>query len=118
MTDIPDEAGPTTNEELIDRPVLVIRLRTAAARTPPPPDARPMRVATASGSIYKLDPHTMTAVRLADSGAELRRDGERLGLLSWPEPAVGECLELHLMVREDGVPTVRLTTPVVRVDRR
>jgi hypothetical protein len=39
-------------------------------------------------------------------------------LLSWPEPVLGECLELYLMVREDGVPTVRLTTPVARIDYR
>jgi hypothetical protein len=57
----------------------------------------------------------MTAVRLRNAGAELRRDGETLTMLGWPEPLVGDCLELHLMVREDGVPTVRQTTPVLRV---
>ena len=73
---------------------------------------------TASGSVYKLDPHTMTAFRLSDGGAELRRDGERLAPLSWPKPVVSEDLVLLLLVCEDGVPTVRRTTPVVLIDLR
>jgi hypothetical protein len=118
MTDEPDQNGPDTGDDPIGAPALVIRLRVAAEPTPPPPGARPMRVVTFSGSVCKLDPRTMTAYRLPDGGAELRRDGERVHLLSWPEPVLGECLELYLMVREDGVPTVRLTTPVVRIDYR
>jgi len=83
---VPDSPGPFTTDaaDLADGERLVIRLRVplAALTDPPPPDACPIRVVTASGSIYKFDPHTMTAFRLPDSGAELRRDGEHMHLLS------------------------------------
>ena len=73
---------------------------------------------TAAGTVYKLDPHTMTAFRLPDRGAELPRDGERVSLLSWPDIVMGERLMLLLLIREDGVPTVRRTTPVGRINYR
>jgi hypothetical protein len=44
-------------------------------------------------------------------------DGEVLALLSWPSPLVGRGMELQLLVREDGAPTVRFTSDVVRVER-
>lgn len=115
MTDSPNQ--PSRDDgELTDGPALVIRLRVAPAPVPPPPDAPRMRVTTESGTVYELDPRAMTAVRLRSGEAELRRNGEQLRLLGWPTPTVGQCLELQLMVREDGVPTVRRTTPVLRVE--
>lgn len=107
------EAGPATG----DHPTPASR-PAAAAVSPPPPDARTTRVVTAAGTIYKLDPYTMTVFRLPHRGAELSRDGERVPLLVWPEPVMGARMELHLVLGEDGVPTVRRTTPVVRINYR
>ena len=59
---------------------------------------------------------TSSAVASA-SNAELRRYGEQLRLLIWPHPGVGYGMELQLMVREDGIPTVRQTSAVLRIDR-
>jgi len=70
MTDVPDPVGPDTRDDLADGPAPVVQLRITLAPTPPPPDARPTRVLTVSGSVYKLDPHTMTAFRLPDGGAD------------------------------------------------
>jgi hypothetical protein len=67
------------------------------------------------GSTYLLDRTSMTVLRLRRNGDELRRDGEPLPLLRWPTPRVGWSMALELMVREDGAPTVRTTTPVVQV---
>jgi hypothetical protein len=118
---VPDIPGPSTadaaDEELPDGSQLVIRLRIplSAPTAPPPPDALRTRVVT-EGGVYELDPHALTAVRLGRTGAALRRDGETLTMLGWPEPVVGVGMVLHLMVREDGVPTVRWTSPVLRVE--
>jgi hypothetical protein len=40
----------------------------------------------------------------------------RVPLLRWPLPVLGECMELHLLIGEDAVPTVRRTTPVGRIN--
>jgi hypothetical protein len=77
-----------------------------------------MRVITAAGTIHKLDPHTMTAFRLPARGADLRREGERVQLLRWPEPVLGERMELHLILGDDGVPTIRRTILVGQVNYR
>lgn len=91
-----------------------------AARRPAPPGARRARVYTLSGTVYDLDPATMTATRhrRAD-GATLRRDGEGLDLWTWPAMTVGRPLQLLLSVREDtGDPTIRLSTPVTVIEDR
>ncbi|UOY01640.1 hypothetical protein [Blastococcus sp. PRF04-17] len=108
----PADDGGTTE------PTVVLRVHLAgpAPRTAPPPDATPMRVVT-DGAVYVFDPDTMTALRLPRDGTELRRDGEPLALLSWPDPVVGRGMELQLQVREDGVPTVRFTSAVRQVQR-
>ena len=41
-----------------------------------------------------------------------------MGLLSWPNPVAGRPLVLYLMIRDDGIPTVCQTTPVVRINLR
>lgn len=112
MTDFHDQFTDPDEE-----PVLVIRLRLSLpAPAEAPPGARPMRVVT-EGAIYEFEPDAMTAVRLRRDGAELRRDGEQLKLLIWPNPVVGYGMELQLMVREDSVPTVRQTSAVLRIER-
>lgn len=78
-------------------------------------------------STYVLDLDAMTATRLPGTGAgalpglppvetaDLRRDAEPIPLLARPEPVVGRPLELLLQVREDGIPTVRVTNVVCEV---
>jgi hypothetical protein len=112
--------GPSNDPLAVDaaaEPTLVIRvtLGNPAPRTPPPPDATPMRVVT-EGAVCLFAPATMTAVRLRRDGAELRRDGEPLMLLSWPEPIVGHSMALQLQVREDGVSTTRISSTVLGVE--
>lgn len=48
--------------------------------------------------------------------AELRRDGERIEVVSCDPPVVGRRWDLLLDLRKDGVLTWRNTTPVVRVE--
>ena len=101
-----------------EEPQVAIRLRLPGPvpRTAPPPGATTMRVVT-EGAVYEFDARSMTAVRLRRDGSHLRRDGEPLALLSWPEPVVGRGMELQLLVREDGLPTTRFTSLVRRVER-
>jgi hypothetical protein len=75
-----------------------------------------MRVVT-DGAVYHFDGRSMTAVRLCRNGIHLRRDGEPLALFSWPEPVVGRGMELQLLVREDGLPTIRFTSLVRQILR-
>jgi hypothetical protein len=116
----PDRAGPEPPDDNGEAgvPWLVIRLRIPgpAPRTAPPPGATTMRVVT-EGAVYEFDARSMTAVRLRRDGRHLRRDGEPVALLSWPEPVVGRGMELQLLLREDGVPTCRVTSLVRRVER-
>ncbi|SDO34616.1 hypothetical protein SAMN05660199_01765 [Klenkia soli] len=79
-----------------------------------------MRVYTLSGTVYDLDPATMTATRhRRGDGVTLRRDSERLDLWTWPTMTVGRPLQLLLSVREDtGDPTIRLSTPVTVIEDR
>lgn len=77
-----------------------------------------VRVRTVSGTTYLLDPHPRTVVRLpGEEAGELRRDAEPIPLLRWPAPVVGEPMVLLLRIRDDGIPTVRTTTPVLHVGR-
>jgi hypothetical protein len=109
---------PADGDDGTDVPPVVISLRLPGPgpRTPPPSGATTMRVIT-EGAAYLLDPVSMTAVRLRRHGATLRRDGEALTLLSWPTPVVGRGMQLQVLVREDGVPTIRFTSAVVQVEQ-
>lgn len=51
------------------------------------------------------------------TAADLRKDRERIPVLHFTEPVVGEPWRLVLDVRGDGIPTVRSTTPVRAVER-
>ena len=93
-----------------------VHLPGLARRTPPPPGATAMRVET-DGAVYLFNAGSMTAIRLRHDGSHLRRDGEPLTLLSWPDPVAGQGMELLLLVREDGLPTTRFTSDVRRINR-
>lgn len=81
-----------------------------------------VRVWTSSGAVYdlrgrwliRLVPAERTAIDGYDL-AHLRRDGEPIAVVDVDPPVVGQRWRLLLRVREDGVLTLRETTPVVRV---
>jgi hypothetical protein len=50
--------------------------------------------------------------------AELRRDALPIPYRLLKVPVVGEPMQFLLLIREDGVPTVRTTTPVTSIDGR
>ncbi len=50
-------------------------------------------------------------------GGALRRDGEPIQLLAWPEiPELREAMNTVLRLRDDEVPTMLITSAVVRVE--
>lgn len=52
-----------------------------------------------------------------DAGfSQLRRDGESLELLMLDSCAVGARARYWVQVRDDQIPTLRMTSPVVRID--
>jgi len=84
-------------------------------------------VTTATGSHYLLDLKARTVKRqmaasaplvdFLDAGlSQLRRDGETLELLMLESCAVGACARYWIQVRDDRVPTLRTTSPVVRIE--
>lgn len=86
-------------------------------------------IRTSSGTMYfvRLDA-PREIVRLAENeasspeyahllSAQLRRDGEPIGLLGIIHVCVGQCAMLWLDVRRDGIPTLRTTTPVLSIVR-
>lgn len=73
---------------------------------------------TASGARYMLNPNTMTVCRYNsghEGATELRRDGEEIKLLEWPDIDLDKPLVMLLQVRSDDVVTVRSTTPVIQI---
>jgi hypothetical protein len=84
-----------------------------------------LRVVTASGAVYlrtgtqviRLPRRAQNLAPKVDPSVDLRRDGEALTVLRAGEPVLGERWELLIQLREDGVPTMRSTTPVVRIER-
>lgn len=90
-------------------------------------DAGRYLVTTATGSQYVLDLSARTLKRqmaatapvvdYLDAGfSQLRRDGERIELLMLEVCAVGASARYWVQVRDDHVPTLRTTSPVVRID--
>jgi hypothetical protein len=84
-------------------------------------------VTTATGSHYVLDLTSRTIKRrmaasapvvdYVDAGfSQLRRDGESLELLMLESCAVGASARYWIQVRDDHIPTLRMTSPVVRID--
>ncbi len=84
-------------------------------------------VTTATGSQYVLDLTARTVKRqmagtapivaYLDAGfSQLRRDGETLELLMLESCKVGASARYWIQVRHDHIPTVRMTSPVVRID--
>ncbi len=84
-------------------------------------------VTTAAGSHYVLDLTARIVTRqmaasapladYLDAGiSQLRRDGESLELLMLESCSVGASARFWIQVRDDHVPTLRTTSPVVRID--
>jgi hypothetical protein len=82
---------------------------------------------TATGSQYELDLTARTVkrhmaatppiVEFLDAGfSRLRRDGETVELLMLESCAVGASARYYLQIRDDSVPTFRMTSPIVRID--
>lgn len=69
-------------------------------------------------STYEIDLKAMTARRLpgvAEFSRPLRRDEETLPLLHCGPINVGECIDMLIQIRDDGVLTARRTSPVIAV---
>lgn len=84
-------------------------------------------VTTATGSRYVFDLTARTVKRQMAATAplldyldvgfsQLRRDGEALELLMLELCAVGDSARYWIQVRDDHIPTLRMTSPVVRID--
>lgn len=85
-------------------------------------------VTTATGSQYLVDLGSRTLQRkmaataplldyLEAGFSQLRRDGEALELLMLEACTVGANATFWVQVRDDHIPTLRTTSPVVRIDR-
>ena len=90
-------------------------------------DAGRFIVTTATGSQYVLDLTARTVKRhmaatapivdYLDAGfSQLRRDGEELELLMLESCVVGASARYWVQVRDDHIPTLRMTSPVLRID--
>jgi hypothetical protein len=69
-------------------------------------------------STYLLDLEEMNVRRIPGDGpysGGLRRDGELLALLELRPPQVGESMVMVLQIRDDGVRTIRRTSPVMSI---
>lgn len=84
-------------------------------------------VTTATGSRYVLDLTARTVSRHMAAAApivdyleagfsQLRRDGETLELLMLESCTVGASARYWIQVRHDHIPTLRITSPVVRIE--
>lgn len=71
--------------------------------------------ATTENSEYEIDEFERTVTRFPNVGG-LRRDGQALPFVAIGEPTEGEPLKMVLLLRPDGVPTYRVTSPVLRVE--
>jgi hypothetical protein len=72
---------------------------------------------TTKSSAYEIDLAEMTARRIpGEDASSLRKDEAPIPLLEKPEPVIGQSMVLLLAIRDDGVVTVRRTTPVVSID--
>jgi hypothetical protein len=89
-------------------------------------DAGRYLVTTATGSEYLIDLTARTVKRqmaataplvdFLDAGfSQLRRDGETLELLMLETCAVGMSAILWVAIRHDHIPTLRRTSPVVKI---
>jgi hypothetical protein len=67
-------------------------------------------------SIYTVDfgLSTIERMNVADNNT-LRRDEESLKIISLTRPEIGKRWETYVDVREDGVPTMRVTSTVTRL---
>lgn len=76
-----------------------------------------MRIRTESGATYLLNRAAQTICRVrGEDSVDFRRDGEPVHLWEWPKLEIGRSMILILQVREDSVPTMRITSPVRSIE--
>lgn len=76
-----------------------------------------LRFHTETGSVHVIDISTRTYTRVTAGSGGMRRDGEPIPVMSAVLPQVGDRLVVLLRLREDGAPTVRTTSQVVRIEK-
>lgn len=74
-----------------------------------------MKVTTQSGSLYEFDKEKMR-MRRVNEDATLRRDGQWVKLLFFPDPLVGKDMVIYLEGLGEGPYTTRTTTRVTSVE--
>jgi hypothetical protein len=81
--------------------------------------ARDVITVNTENSTYLLDLEEMNVRRIPGDGpysGPLRRDDETLTLVELPvPPQVGESMVMVLQIRDDGVVTIRRTSPVISI---
>jgi len=73
-----------------------------------------MRIVETSNSTYEIDEEAKTVTRLPMSRA-MRRDAEPISYTALSPIVVGRPMEMFLDLRQDGVPTFRQTSTVLRI---
>jgi hypothetical protein len=68
------------------------------------------------GATYVLDRDSMIATRFPNNKIQLRKDAEQLKLYMWPQVTIFRPMILLMQIREDGVPTLRITMPVTAIE--
>lgn len=74
---------------------------------------RKTQFTTESGSVYLVSGDTLT--RMVGGSGILRKDGEPVPVLQFGGLEVGEPATFLLDIRGDGIPTTRITSPVLEI---
>jgi hypothetical protein len=76
-------------------------------------------VYTETGSVYEFDFNQMRVRRINETGnfSNLRKDEEWLELVTVPEIELGQSMRFALMIRDDGIVTLRTTSYVIKVEK-
>ena len=72
-----------------------------------------LQFTTESGSVYLI--HDGHLTRQIEGSGILRRDGEPIEIIESYDVEVGKSARFMLNLREDGIPTYRMTTPITDI---
>lgn len=72
-----------------------------------------LQFTTKSGSVYLI--HDGHLTRQIEGSGILRRDGEPIEIIESYDIEVGKSARFMLNLREDGIPTYRVTTPITDI---